>query len=249
MAHAIQHQPDQTISNPQPDWALFLDIDGTLIDIAMTPDFVVVPEALVPLLARYESWLDGAIALVSGRPLDQIDRLMAPLVLPCASEHGAIIRLPDGTIETAGAKDAIPTRWRELLRAATRNMNGVVLENKSYGLAVHYRQAPAQARKVLELAQSIVAEDAARFEVLPASMAVEIRNRRLTKAAPVERFMNMRPFKGRVPVFIGDDVTDQDGMRAAEAMGGIGLDVHRSFGGRPSEVLRWLDASVPAQGR
>ena len=237
-------------SVPKPDshWALFLDIDGTLLDIAISPDAVGWPPLLTPLLARCASWLDGALALVSGRPLAQIDRLMAPLVLPCAGEHGAVIRLAGGAVEHAGAALAVPQAWTERLRVATRDWTGVLVEEKSYGVAVHFRKAPARDGEIRALVDGVVSENAEDFEALPASMAVEIRNRRLTKAEPVMRFMAQPPFRDRVPVFIGDDVTDQDGFRAALGMGGIALDVHQAFAGKPSEVLRWLDAGVPTKG-
>ena len=230
---------------PCPDWALFLDIDGTLLDIAPSPDAVTVPPSLPPLLARCAAWLDGALALVSGRSLAQIDRLMAPLLLPCAGEHGAVMRLPDGRIEQAGEAFAVPRAWKEQLRAAAHDWDGVLIEDKPHSAAVHFRKAPGREKDVYALADRIVAEDPRHFEVLPASMGIEIRNRRLTKAEPVIRFMAQPPFQGRVPVFIGDDVTDQDGFRAALGMGGIALDVHQAFAGKPSEVLRWLDAAMP----
>ncbi len=231
---------------PRPDWAMFLDIDGTLLDIASRPEEVVVPAALPPLLARTARWLGGALALVSGRPLSQIDALMAPLVLPCAGEHGAVLRLPGGRIETAHAADAIPAAWRERLVAETSGWKGVLVESKPFAVAVHYRLAPERAEQVHDLVRQVVSENPGDFEILPARCAYEIRNRRFSKAAPVVRMMSLAPFEGRVPVFIGDDVTDRDGFRAALAMGGLALEVHESFDGKPSQVLAWLDEHVPA---
>lgn len=232
---------------PERDWALFLDIDGTLLDIAKSPDAVVVPDILVPLLGRTSRWLDGALALVSGRPLAQIDALMAPLRLPCAGEHGAILRLPDGTIETTNEQDAIPESWRTALQEATAKWKGVIVESKPFGTAVHFRLAPERKREVHDLVAHIVSENARDFEVLEARKAFEIRNRKFSKARPVTRLMSLAPFAGRVPVFIGDDVTDHDGFRAALSMGGIALDVHQMFEGKPSNVLAWLDEHVPAR--
>ena len=237
---------DITPPTPCPDWALFLDIDGTLIDIAPTPDAVQVPETLAPALAAASTWLGGALAIVSGRSLADIDRLMAPLHPPCVGEHGAVIRHPDGKIVHAGADRAVPAAWRTRLNQATRDWAGVLVEEKGHCVAVHYRLAPAREREVRDLVMGLAAENTAEFEVLPASMAFEIRHRGLTKALAVETFMAQPPFADRVPVFVGDDVTDEDGFRAARAMGGLGLHVKQVFRGRPSEVRRWLSAFAPS---
>ena len=234
---------------PRPDWALFLDIDGTLLDIAASPDAVEVPATLAPALARARSWLGGALAIASGRTLAEIDHLLAPLHLPCVSEHGAVVRHPGGAIDPASVDRAVPPAWKARLQAAARDWAGVMVEDKSYGVAVHFRQAPGREREIRDLVATVVAEDAANFEVLPASMAFEIRHRGLTKAIAVDTFMTMSPFAGRIPVFVGDDVTDEDGFRAARAMGGLGLNVKETFGGQPSEVRRWLAAFAPSPSR
>lgn len=242
-------QPEIAAPAPRPDWALFLDIDGTLIDLAATPDSVEVPAMLAPALAEAKAWLGGALAIVSGRTLAEIDRLMAPLRLACVGEHGAVIRSPDGAIHRAGPDHAVPPAWKAALHNAVRDWTGVLVEEKSFGVAIHFRQAPPRERAIRQLVEALVAEDAARFEVLPASMAFEIRHRSLTKAIAVETFMPDPPFAGRVPVFVGDDVTDEDGFRAARAMGGLGLNVKQAFAGQPSEVRRWLAAFGPSLPR
>jgi trehalose 6-phosphate phosphatase len=226
---------------PRPNWALFLDIDGTLIDIAPRPEAVVTPPGLARILTRASAWLGGALALASGRTLAQIDQLMAPLRLPCVAEHGALIRYPDGAVAVAGADCIVPLRWRVELRAAARGWPGVLVEEKSHGVAVHYRLAPEREDEVRTLVETMVKEDPDRFDVLPARMAFELRHRGLTKAAAVERFMPRPPFAGRVPVFVGDDVTDEDGFRAARALGGLGLNVQERFAGEPAQVRRWLE--------
>jgi trehalose 6-phosphate phosphatase len=246
LALSDMRQPHITPPTPRPDWALFLDIDGTLIDIAPTPDAVEVPETLAPALAAASAQLGGALAIVSGRSLIEIDRLMAPLRLPCVGEHGAVIRYPDGAVDRADASRAVPAAWRARLREATGDWDGVLVEEKVFSVAVHYRLAPPREQEVRALVDAVVAESAADFEVLPASMAFEIRRRGLTKALAVETFMAQPPFAGRVPVFVGDDVTDEDGFRAARAMGGLGLHVKQVFGGQPSEVRRWLCAFAPS---
>jgi len=233
-------QPHLAAPAPRPDWALFLDIDGTLLDLAPRPDAVEVPVNLAATLADAASWLGGALAIVSGRTIAEIDQLMAPLCLPCVGEHGAVIRHPGGAVDRAGPDRAVPPAWKASLHAATKPWPGVLVEEKTYGVAVHFRQAPGREGEIRDLVEGLVSRDGTEFEVLPASMAFEIRHRALTKAIAVDAFMAGPPFAGRIPVFVGDDVTDEDGFRAARAMGGLGLNVKNSFGGQPSVVRRWL---------
>ncbi|HEX4179155.1 MAG TPA: trehalose-phosphatase [Caulobacteraceae bacterium] len=227
---------------PRRDWALFLDIDGTLLEIAPRPDAVRVPGGLTKTLTRASRWLGGALALASGRTLAEIDHLMAPLRPPCLAEHGAMVRFPNGAIAVAGADRVVPAPWRLELRMATREWAGVLVEEKTHGVAVHFRLAPEREAEVRDLVTAAVARDPVNFEVLPARMAFEIRHRGLTKALAVNSLMPLSPFAGRTPVFIGDDVTDEDGFRAAKAMGGLGLNVKEAFDGEPAKVRRWLES-------
>lgn len=226
---------------PNPHWALFLDIDGTLLDIAATPDAVQVPDTLTHSLLQASTWLGGALAVVSGRPFAQIDRLLSPLRLPGGAAHGAFIRMPNGTMEAASDTLAVPSAWRTLLNNAVQMWPGVVVEDKHHCVAVHYRTAPERKDEVEELVTRLAGQDHENFEALPARMAFEIRNRALTKAVVVRSLMRHAPFKGRIPVFVGDDVTDHDGFRAAEEKGGIALDVGLAFDGRPAAVRAWLE--------
>ena len=222
----------------QRDWALFLDLDGTLIDIAATPDGVIVPPDLVSDLAAASAALGGALAVVSGRMLSEVDRLLAPLHLPGAGEHGAVVRLPSGQMDEIDA--TVPSDWIDALNDAAAGKPGVLIERKTHSVVAHFRQAPSHEAFLGELCARLAAGRAQEFEVLHGKMMFEIRPRSVTKARPVERLMAVAPFKGRRPVFIGDDVTDEDGMRAAIALGGEGFNVHQAFGGRPGEVRRWL---------
>ena len=227
---------------PRRDWALFLDIDGTLIDIATSPSAVSVPQSLIPTLARARDWLGGAVAFVSGRSIDQIDRLFSPLRFPCAGEHGATIRLPNGNIRRGEQQFAVPIAWRMQLHRATKPWTGVFVEDKPYGVAIHYRQAPLREWDVRELADSVLGDHSNEFKIVPARMALEIRCRRFNKAMVVDTLLQFPPFRGRVPVFVGDDTTDEDGFCAARKHGGLGLRVQDIFHGRPAEVRNWLDA-------
>lgn len=241
MVRAEISQPEFCAPEACSDWALFLDIDGTLIELAESPDAVKVPDTLAPTLAAAGRRLGGALAIVSGRTLDVIDRLMAPQHPPSAGEHGAVVRLPDGVIRNAPPEFAVPDEWKQRVRLSTEHWNGTVVEYKPYSIAAHFRQAPSYGPDVRRLFENIVAENPRDFEVLPAHMAFEIRRRDLNKGAAVRELMKHAPFSGRVPVFVGDDVTDEDGFRVATEGGGLGLHVRTSFGGRPSEVRRWLE--------
>ena len=220
------------------DWALFLDIDGTLIDIAERPDAVVVPPDLIATLQTVSERLGGALALVSGRAQVAIEWLMTPHVLPAAAEHGAILRLADGSLE-AGVTRVVPPGWREHLKAETRGWPGILVGEKHASVVVHYRMAPEREAAVRELVTRIAAEDPD-FEVLPARMAFEIRPRGADKGSAVRRFLQTPPFHARRPVFVGDDITDEDGFAAARAAGGLALHVGRDFAGEPAHVRRWL---------
>jgi len=226
---------------PDPGWALFLDIDGTLLEIAPTPEQVQVPPTLIATLTQASAWLDGALAIVSGRPFSQIDKLFAPLRLPGGAGHGASLRMPGGRMESASASLAVPPEWRTLLHHAVKQWSGVVVEDKPHGIVVHYRAAPDRKPEIQDLVTGLVARDAESFEVLPAKKAFEIRHRALTKAAVVRSLMAHTPFRGRTPVFVGDDVTDHDGFHAAKEKGGIALDVGIAFDGRPAAVRAWLE--------
>lgn len=223
---------------PKANWALFLDLDGTLLDIAPAPDRVVVPPDLVQDLGAASVALGGALALVSGRMLSEVDALLAPLRLPGAGEHGADIRLPNGQRDEVDAK--VPSDWVELLIAAAADKQGILIERKTHSVVAHYRRAPKHEEFFRELCVRLVGPRATEFEVLSGKMMFEIRPRTVTKARPVERLMAIEPFRGRRPVFVGDDMTDEDGFRAASAFGGEGLDVFARFAGRPSEVRQWL---------
>jgi trehalose 6-phosphate phosphatase len=223
------------------DWALFLDIDGTMLDIAQKPGAVTVPPDLPNVLNAVSRRLSGALAIVTGRPLADIDRLLSPLTLPSAAEHGAIIRHSDGTVDEPDESFSVPRVWRERIREAARDWPGVLVQDKRFGLAIHYRLAPEREEEITALVRNVVAEDP-HFEAMPARMAFELRHRDLHKGEGLQALMRHQPFTGRVPVFVGDDVTDEDGFRAARAMGGLGLHVNEVFGGQPANVRRWLRA-------
>lgn len=221
-------------------FALFLDVDGTLVEIAATPEAVVVAPGLPALLSQLQRQLDGAVAIISGRPLAQIDELLHPFIGSAAGEHGVAIRYGDGTLEEAPAGLAVPENWREALVAAAARWEGVLLENKPHGVTMHYRLAPDRGNDVWRLVRSLVPEDHPWFRLLPAREAVEIGLRAASKGQAVERLMRQSAFQGRKPIYIGDDFTDEAGISAAKELGGIGLRVGEVFGGDPAHVRAWL---------
>lgn len=221
--------------------AIFLDIDGTLLDIAPSPQAVVVPAGLVQSLTRLRETLGGALAFVSGRALGEIDRLFAPLHTAAAAEHGAVVRLPNGAIEEAPVK--VPPAWRTVLSQLADRYPGVLIEEKAHSIVTHYRLAP-EAEPVVRRTVSAIAAGVPGFDVLPARMAYEICGRDVSKGAAVRRLMTIPPFAGRKPIYIGDDVTDEPAIAAAQEAGGLGLHVARDFNGQPSRVRSWVKSLV-----
>lgn len=220
--------------------ALFLDLDGTLLEIAATPQQVVVPPGLPALLAHLHRQLDGAVAIVTGRPLAQVDALLQPFSTSAAGEHGVSLRYADGTREEMPAGLAVPDAWRRELEAAALRWPGVLIEPKPHGCAIHYRLAPEYGNEVWRLARQLVPPEHPWFRLVPAREAVEIGSRAASKGHAVERLMAHAPFHGRRPIFIGDDFTDEAGMSKAREFGGVGLRVAEVFGGDPAQVRSWL---------
>lgn len=219
-------------------WSLFLDLDGTLLDIAETPSAVRVPPDLLDDLSALRSALGGALAIVSGRAMNDIDRLLFPLKFTVGAEHGSAVREPDGRIDAI--TETIPAEWVDRLQAAARESPGVLVEVKAHAVAVHFRLAMQYLESFRALAESMLPEHPGRYEIMPARRAFEIRHHGVDKGRVVERLMRLEPFRGRVPVFVGDDVTDLAGMAAASALGGFGLHVAEVFENTPSKVRAWV---------
>lgn len=209
------------LSADQAGWALFLDIDGTLLDLAPTPDGVVIPEGLPQVLDSLARALGGAFALVSGRSLDSIDSLF-PGPWDAVGCHGAEWRL-------GGQRFTPPPPWPDGLvagiEAARRRLPGVMMERKSQSLALHFRAAPEQKAAVRTLAAAAVATDAHGLDLLEGKSVMEIIPAGNSKGLAIERFMRLPPYAGRRPVFAGDDVTDESGFITVNAMGGLSIHV------------------------
>jgi len=221
-----------------PGMALLLDVDGTLIDFAPTPDEVVVPPDLPDSLRSLRALLGDALAIITGRPVSQIDALFGDIPYAVAGEHGGLIRHAPGEAVMRGASPPIPEDWLKRARMVIGAHPGTLLERKANGVTLHFRKAPWAGPALRQLADLLLAEMPS-HELMSGSMVWEIRPRGIDKGGAVVALMARPPFLGRMPLFIGDDVTDEDAIRAARAMGGIGLRVDTSFGG-PADVRAWL---------
>jgi len=222
-----------------PDAALLLDLDGTLLDIAATPEAVVVPPGLPALLRRLRARLGDAVAVVTGRPVAQIDALLGDAPYAVAGEHGGAIRAAPGEPLRRADLPELPPDWLAAAAEVVARHPGSRLEPKARGFVLHYRQASDAGLSLQAAALAILGERTAHYVLLPAHMAWEVRPRGADKGTAVTRLLREAPFLGRVPVYIGDDVTDEDGMRAAREHGGVGLRVDAAFGD-PAGVRRWL---------
>jgi trehalose 6-phosphate phosphatase len=237
-----------------PDAALFLDVDGTLLDIAARPDLVQVPSELPALLAKTARQRGGALALVSGRPLDELDRLFRPWRGAAAGLHGIERRRTDGAIDhridpgAAAALDLVRPRLAALAGVG----GGLILEDKGATVALHYRAAPDQAAEILAAAEALQREGGAALRLISGKMVVEFQPRGADKGTTIAAFLAEPPFLGRRPVFVGDDVTDEDGFAEITRRGGVAIRV-----GEPAEtraryrlpsvaaVLAWLAENQP----
>jgi trehalose 6-phosphate phosphatase len=223
---------------PYRDAALLLDLDGTLLDLAATPDSVVVPAGLTDTLRIIRGQLHEALAVVTGRTVDTIDELLGDAPHAVAGEHGGAIRLiPGGEIERP-ALNPPPASWLAAGAALEATHPGAMFEPKPRGFGLHFRLAPDAGLAIHQVMSALVA-DSTEFELMQGHMMWEIRPRGVDKGDAVTRLMRVAPFLGRLPVFIGDDVTDEDGMRVARAMGGTGLRVQDVFVD-PGGVRAWL---------
>ncbi len=224
--------------------ALFLDIDGTLLDLAREPDKVFVPQDLVMALKTLNTRLRGALAFVSGRSLMSIDSLFAPFKSAAIGAHGGEIRGVDGHVFRAGP---LSQAVRDLFTGLAGNIPGLLLEDKGCALALHYRLAP-EAKPVLLSAVESHRKlfDAERIDVMLGKAVIEARHRGIDKGTAVASLAKQRPFAGRHIVFGGDDTTDEDVFRILPRLGGRGFSVGRHFTGAeylfesPRAVRQWL---------
>lgn len=237
--------------------ALFLDVDGTLVEIERHPDHVHVPDELCELLEKLEAASDGALALVSGRSIEQLDRLFSPL-RPCAAGlHGLERRHADGEVTRASPDPRAYAAARAPLERLAAEDQRLLLEDKGLTLALHYRNAPDRAEWATEVARGVVAASGGAFVLLEGKMVLEIKPPGADKGRAIRAFMEEAPFAGRVPAFVGDDVTDEAGFETVRELGGVTVRIGDD--GRPtaadyqlpdvSAAQAWLAAQLERSGR
>ena len=216
------------------NWAFFLDLDGTLLEIAETPDAVGIgPEEKV-LIERLVAAAGGAVAVISGRALARIDQIMAPLVLPAAGQHGAERRDAQGVRHRHRFPANVLRPVAVGIRSFAAQHQGLVFEDKGASVALHYRKAPQLARAAQAAVRDAAGPLGEQVEVQDGKMVVELKPAGCDKGKAIAQFMQEAPFAGRQPVFIGDDATDEYGFRVVNAMGGHSVKV-----GEGASVARW----------
>jgi len=251
----IAHNPLSVLDNV----AIMLDVDGTLLDIAPRPQEVFVPKNLRETLQLLRRELDGAVAFISGRPLHDIDRIFAPLRLPAVGGHGAEIRTSgDGEIKRHTRVPFDPVLKMQFYEVAKIGP-GIIVEDKDYSIALHYRLAPQLGGQIMDAVAEIY-EHAGKnvFEILPGKFVVEIKPRGFNKGLGLKHLMRHAPFAGRRPVFVGDDTTDHAAFAVLPDFKGIGYSVGGIVPGAsfnfdgPQDVRLWLEdmsRGVPVEAR
>lgn len=231
-------------------WALFLDVDGTLVPFADDPEQVYVSPYLVPRLQALAAAMDGAIALVSGRRVEMLDRMFAPLRLAAAGLHGLQRRRAGEMLADVPGPPAELEAIKLQALEFVAPWPGALVEDKGEAMALHWRAAP-DAAHALQAFAARAAERLPGYHLQPGNMVVELRPRHADKGAAIDAFLDEAPFRGRQPVFVGDDLTDEHGFRAVNAHGGLGVLVGRRGGsdarcGLPdiAAVHAWLGATA-----
>lgn len=237
----------RNLPEPSPDWALFLDFDGCIVDIAPTPDSVDVPDGLPSLLVTLREALGGAVAIVSGRPIEQIDGYLGTAVPAVAGLHGLERRTADGGI----VRPLLPRNdlhgLRAQLRAFAGEHPGILVEDKKFTVALHYRLAPSLQDACRDVVNAALEDTPQGWQVIEGRCVLEIRPCEFTKGTAIEAFMDEAPFRGRTPVFCGDDITDEDGFEVVNARGGVSIRVGKGAATRAAvqvdmvgDLLDWL---------
>lgn len=238
--------PPAKLADPR-STAIFLDIDGTLLDIAPTPLEVMVSDELRATLASLFAAFGGAVAFVSGRPIAEMDRLFHPLRLAAVGGHGAEIRFARES-ETRRSKIAtLDDELRAAFARIGRIGDGVIVEDKGYSLAIHYRLAPQLGGEIMKAVTAVCKNERCdSLEVLPGKLVIEIKPGGYDKGTGLREIMSVPPFTGRKPIFVGDDVTDNAAFAVLPDFGGTGFSVGGIVPGAsfnfdgPQDVRRWL---------
>ena len=232
---------------------LFLDVDGTLIEFAATPAVSPVPVALTQLLIKVSAALNGAVALISGRRVADLDAIFFPLRLPCAGVHGGERRNAPDRAPPQPVVDARLDPLRAAMQRFAHSHPGVVLEDKSISFVVHFRNNEAARAALKQALRPLLASLGPEFHALSGHLAIEVKPRLFSKAHAIEEFLRLPPFKDRSPIFIGDDITDLDGFRIIEARRGTSIAVGDRVQAQwslpdPAAARNWLGEFAAVSG-
>jgi trehalose 6-phosphate phosphatase len=219
---------------------LFLDVDGTLLELEETPGDVVASRETIDLLAATRGAFGGAVALLSGRAVDDLDRIFDPLKLPCAGAHGGQRRAFDGSLHAAPSDREFLEHARIVLADLAKRHLGAILEDKGLALAFHVRRSPGAAPEAADLVKALADMSAGRYSMQRGKAVFELKPASVDKGTALVEFMTEAPFRGRRPVVIGDDLTDADAFRAAALMEGISVGV----GVEAPPAMYRLDGSI-----
>jgi trehalose 6-phosphate phosphatase len=246
---------DLPLPRSRSDWALFLDVDGTLLEIASTPWSVHIPPDLLRLLASLKDVLGGALALVSGRTIADLDRLFAPLRFTAAGQHGGEVRITDDGPVMRPGDDLSLAEFDAVIGEFARTRRGVIVERKGLSTAVHYRLAEERREELRQFITAWLVNHRIGFQLVEGRAVFEVKLAQTSKLTAVGYLIRCQPFSGRVPIFVGDDRTDEDGFAAVIALGGQALHVGSGRASianwrisDPAGVRAWLGRVVEALG-
>jgi len=250
-------EPEKILATPplpaaSVSWALFLDIDGTLVELEAHPEMVCIAPATLDLLHSLASVLHGALAMLSGRNLSDIDRLLTPLILPAGALHGIERRDVAGRLTTVNPPAEIAAQVGLACRQQADLLQNVWVEEKSgIAFALHFRAAPHQREAVIQRTKAIAASSAGWYSVQLGNGVAELKPAGSDKGAALRALLDSSPFQGRVPVVLGDDLTDETAFAMAEQLGGLAIVVgdrrptlaHYALDS-PKDVIKWLETLV-----
>lgn len=205
---------------PLQESAFFFDFDGTLVELASTPDGIDVTPAVKPLLQRLCALTGGAVAIVSGRSIATLDSFLAPLRLPMAGEHGAERRNAQGQLFRSDIDQTQLEQMTLTLSEIAQAHPGLLLEVKGAALSLHFRHAPQHEQIARRATEELVARDPEKYVVQPGKMVFEIKPKNVDKGKAIAAFLQELPFAGRTPFFFGDDLTDEKGFAVVNERGG-----------------------------
>lgn len=231
----LQFDPHRQLDASQ--WALFLDFDGTLVDIAPTPQSIIVPADLPLLIEGLSQVFESCVCIVSGRPLNDIQRHLNTTAIDVLAEHGAVQSLIDAEVTHL---QAWPPSWNEHLLTLDLCIPKLVVETKTTSVALHYRQQPELEPEVMRLAELLCNHAPSEYMIVNSNMTTEIRRSGVDKGTAILAVMNTPRYRNRMPIFIADDITDIPGFEAVQALSGLALNVQTDFAGSPTQVRHWL---------